>query len=44
LSFAKEQSQDVPTAAAALRDYEAAVGSGDGDKDLSVVAERFRKK
>jgi 3-hydroxyisobutyrate dehydrogenase len=44
LSLAKEQSQDLPIASAALRDYEAAVGSGDGDKDLSVVVEQFRKQ
>jgi 3-hydroxyisobutyrate dehydrogenase len=44
LSLAKEQSQDVPVASAALRDFEAAVASGDGDRDLSVVVEQFRKQ
>lgn len=44
LRLAQEQSQDLPTAAAALRDYEAAVAAGNGDKDLSVVAEQFRKR
>jgi 3-hydroxyisobutyrate dehydrogenase len=44
LGLAKEQSQELLTGAGALRDYEAAVAAGQGDRDLSVIVEQFRRK
>jgi 3-hydroxyisobutyrate dehydrogenase len=43
VKFAREMSQDLPTAAGALHDYEAAIAAGRGEEDLSVVVEQFRQ-
>lgn len=40
---AKEQSQTLATAAAALSVFEHAIAAGDGEKDMSSIVEQFRE-